>query len=102
MPDWARMVTSSPRPNARAITSGVTNPGLQIQAIRADNAQTGMRFEFARVYSEALSAWLPAPTGTPDYQPPYLGMSVPPGSSIEVEYRGANKAGGYNSPWSSW
>jgi hypothetical protein len=61
-----------------------------------------MRFEFARVHSEALSGWLPAPVGTPDYQPPYLGVSVPAGASIEVDYRGAaTSSGGSSSAWSA-
>jgi hypothetical protein len=53
-----------------------------------------MQFEFTRVDSQALSPWRQAPVANPDYHKPYLATSVPAGTSIQVEYRGADSAMG--------
>jgi len=99
------MVLTSPRPDGRVEAAGSSgapvNPHTVTQG-RGDNTMTYMQFEFARVESEALSPWRKAPVVRPDYHAPSLATSMPPGTSIQVEYRGADTATGTNATiWTS-
>jgi hypothetical protein len=91
------MVTSSPRPDSRVRASG--RPGAPLDPHRAatgrgDNSLTYMQFEFARVETKASSPWRKAPVARPDYHTPTLAKSTPLGTSVRVEYRGADSATG--------
>jgi len=93
------MVTTSPRPDARVEAGGSStapvNPHTATQG-RGDNAMSYMQFEFAKVESQALSPWRKAPVGRPNYHTATIAKSEPPGTSILVEYRGADTATGTN------
>ncbi|MCA8956077.1 MAG: hypothetical protein KDC87_08380 [Planctomycetes bacterium] len=96
------MALSSPRPDARVVRSPSADPSKETLGNRFDNAQTGMVFDFARVFSTATSPWRAAPVASPDYHAPYPGWSLPPGTAIQFEFRGAtSNSGAGATAWSS-
>lgn len=99
------MVLTSPRPDARVEAAGNANGTVNPHAVTGglgDNAMSYMQFEFAQVESEALSPWRKAPVGRPDYHAPSVASSQPGGTSVQVEFRGADSANGLNATaWST-
>ncbi|MHC4514435.1 MAG: hypothetical protein ACYTGO_16010 [Planctomycetota bacterium] len=93
------MVTTSPRPDGRVVAGGSrtapVNPHTATQG-RGDNTMFYMQFEFASVESAALSPWRKAPVARPNYHAPTIAKSEPPGTSIRIEFRGADTATGTN------
>ncbi len=99
------MVLSSPQPNARVHNGGrsgsTVNPHT-VKTGRGDNTMSYMQFEFTSVETFAQSPWRKSPVPSPDYHTPSIAKSVPVGTSILVEYRGADSATGTGAiPWGS-
>ena len=99
------MVLSSPRPNARVAAfdrfGGVVDPFTATVGV-GDNSMAYMQFVFAKVESIAMSPWRRAPVVRPIYQSALISKSEPLGTSVVVEYRGADSLGGGNpGPWFS-
>jgi len=100
------MVQSSPKPYSLIQDYGTaTNT---VDPFKSSVAQTGgstvfdYQIELARTISVAQSPFLQAPKANPDYQQPAIAASIPAGTSIEVEYRGAlTAAGGSASYWAT-
>lgn len=98
------MVQSSAQPNSRVYARGVPgapiNPDLALTG-SGDNSMTELQIEFARVETFALSPWLSANLPGPDYGTPVIAQSLPWGTSLSFEYRGATNGSGANaSAWS--
>ncbi len=97
-------VQSSPNPFARAVAAGTPgnplNPATATSATVADCGMTDLQIEFTRVQTFALSPWLDAGTLAPDYGTPVVAQSLPPGTSVQVEYRGS--AFGSGSTTTAW
>jgi hypothetical protein len=98
------MVLSSPEPNSRALDAGspgaLVDPFQSVVATRASNTLHDVQLEFAKVESVAVSPWRQAPAARPNYHTPHVASSVPAGSSLILEYRGADNASGANAtPW---
>lgn len=97
-------VQSSPNPFARAVAAGTPgsplNPATATSSTVADCGMTDLQIDFARVQTFALSPWLDAGTLAPDYGTPVLAQSLPPGTSVQVEYRGS--AFGSGSTTTAW
>ncbi|HEX5051321.1 MAG TPA: hypothetical protein VFZ65_06085 [Planctomycetota bacterium] len=88
-----QMGFSSPQPFATVYASAGWNgqpsplPPLSATSGAGGSYTYDWELEFVRTASLATSAWLLS--GLVDYQPPILSAFVPPGTSIEVEFRGA-------------
>lgn len=100
------MVQSSAQPNSRALESGSSgnpvDPFQSTVANMASNTLHDVQLEFAKVRSVAVSPWRAAPVARPNYDAPSVASSVPDGSSLLMEYRGADDASGSNAtPWFS-
>lgn len=100
------MVQSSPQPNGRVVsTPGLGDPPVDPYAVtsgRGDNAMYDYQVEFTRVKTLATSPWRGPHAGGADYQAPVVARITPPGTSVSVEYRGADDAQGNGSTsWSS-
>jgi hypothetical protein len=99
-------VQSAAEPAARAVAAGTAssplNPATVANAVNADNAMMDLQVDFARVETFALSPWLDSSIWSPDYGMPVLASSLPPGTSVQVEYRGSHVGGGGVTPtaWS--
>jgi hypothetical protein len=99
-------VQSAAEPAARAVAAGTAssplNPATVANAVNADNAMMDLQVDFARVETFALSPWLDSSIWSPDYGMPVLASSLPPGTSVQVEYRGSHFGGGGVTPtaWS--
>jgi hypothetical protein len=103
------MLQSSPLPAARAVAGGtiffplpLPNPGAATTANNIDCAMPILQFDFARTETHAVSGWFDAGTAAPDFAPAILGLSTPPGTHVELRYRGSHSAAG-SSPtaWSA-
>lgn len=101
------MVQSSPLPGARAAARGtLANPldPTQVNVAQVvDNTMHDLRVHLARVRTEAVSPFRQASSLiAPDYQQPIAAVTVPAGTSLGIEYRGAIDAQGTRAtPWSS-
>ncbi|MBI5853198.1 MAG: hypothetical protein HZB39_19490 [Planctomycetes bacterium] len=90
------MTPTVPMPNARVLSYGLG--GTPIDPYRVTTAQLGdsvyydLQFEFLRVESVAISRWMQASIGQPDWLAPYVSKSQPAGSGITFEFRGARDA----------
>jgi hypothetical protein len=99
-------VQTSPYPAARAVVAGTAaspvNPATVTTAMNADNAMIDLQIEFTRVQTFALSPWLDSFQLSPDYGTPVVAQSLPPGTSVLVEYRGSASAlGASPTAWSA-
>jgi hypothetical protein len=97
------MVLSSPQPNARVVVYG-TRFGPIVPSAMArgtgDNAMYDYQLEFVRVKTVAVSPWRAAGVPSPDYQTPVVAKILPRGTSVVVDYRGADDAqGGGATQW---
>ncbi|MCA8943316.1 MAG: hypothetical protein KDB80_12205, partial [Planctomycetes bacterium] len=98
------MAFSAPTPFARVHADGTPAAPLDPNTTTSgtgDNVMYDYEIEFVRVKTVATSPWRPgAPSA--DYRTPLLGSVTPPGTSIQVEYRGAQDATGSGATaWSS-
>jgi hypothetical protein len=97
------MVQSSPRPDARLVRAGRVGAPIdpdQVQSGQGDNAMHDLQLEFVRVRTVAISPW--RFTGNADFQTPIVARVVPAGTSLEIEYRGADDGhGGGATAWST-
>ncbi|MBL8729645.1 MAG: hypothetical protein JNM25_14520 [Planctomycetes bacterium] len=93
---------SSPLPAARVVRSGTAaapiTPDLVTTGTR-DNAMPELQIEFTRTETFAQSPWLLA--GAAQFGTPILAQSLPFGTSIAVEYRGADSPIATPTAWSS-
>lgn len=99
------MVQSSALPGSRVVAGGllgqVVDPDQVVSGI-ADNAMPEFQIDFARTQTYAQSPWIDSGVASPDYLAPVIGKSLPTGTSIAVEYRGADDVSGSNATaWSS-
>ncbi len=99
------MVQSSPRPNGRVVASAA--PGTILDPVfvtsgSGDNTMHEYQLEFVRVKTSAeIRGWIPI-GAMPDYQEPILATMEPAGTSISIEYRGADDVRGTNpTPYST-
>ena len=94
------MVQSSPQPNARAYATGTAAAPIDpfnVQSGRGDNSLHHVQLRLERVSSVALSPWTAAPPFTSGvYRVPYVVGTIPPGTDVTVELRGARDANGTN------
>jgi len=101
------MVPTESRPFARVYSysndpSNPVDPYLVTTALTGDCVYYDLQFEFMRVESVAISRWLQAATGQPDWLAAYMSQSRPQGSGIALEFRGARDAFGQTATsWSS-
>ena len=102
-------VSSMALPIASAVATGTAsspvNPATVTAAIgpiAPNNSMTDLQIDFARVETIALSPWLDSSTLAPDYGTPVLASSLPPGTSVQVEYRGSafGSGGATTTAWS--
>ena len=92
------MVTSSAQPNARVVAM-VSNPNTATSGL-GDNAMHNLQFELLRTRTTATSRWLSA-GNNPDYHTPTAAAATPPGTIVDLEYRGADdNTGGNATAWS--
>ncbi len=98
------MVPSSPPPSARNFANGTPGAPLDPSTVttgQGDNAMYDLQIEFARVRTEATSPWRAGAIGA-DYRTPLVATIEPPGTSVALEYRGADDVTGANATlWSS-
>ena len=98
-------VLSSPQPNARVFALGTPGAPLDPHLVtsgRGDNTSYDFQIELTRVKTVAVSPWRAAGLATPDYDTPIRAVVEPRGTSITVEFRGADDASGSGStPWST-
>jgi hypothetical protein len=99
------MSQTSGLPGARAVAFGTAMQPLQPALTTTglpDNAMPEFQLEFTRVATRALSPWLAAGVTPPNYGAPLLAASLPPGTAIDVVYRGSTAAAGTNpTAWST-
>jgi hypothetical protein len=92
------MVMSSPLPNARAYANGTAATPVDPFAVasgQGDNSLHHLLVQLEKVRSVATSPWLQAPAGTAAvWYPAHVAASLPAGTSVALEYRGANDAQG--------
>ena len=92
------MVQSSANPFGRVFALGTATqfliPGQATVATGGDNAMHDLELEFTRVESTCQSPWLDSQRPAPDYGVPIVAQSLPPGTSVQLEFRGAQGAGG--------
>lgn len=92
------MVQSSALPSARAVARGSAGsplaPASATIATITDCSAADLLIDFARVHTFALSPWLDSQVAAPDYLQPVLAQSLPAGTAVSVEYRGAGNASG--------
>lgn len=91
-------VASSPRPDARIVSAGTaTNPLDPFGATaaqRGDNSAFDYQIDLTDVRSSVMSGWFDSGSASPAYRRPIVAASIPPGTSIEIDYRGARDAKG--------
>lgn len=87
------MVLTLAQPNSRAFKHGngtsYLDPFNTFTAYNADNSLNDYQFEFTRIQSTALSPWIDSKRAVPDYQSPLVAASIPAGTSLQIEYQGA-------------
>lgn len=97
------MVASSALPAARNTAGGgtgmVVNPATVPVGV-GDNWMAELEIEFARVQTQAMSPLLDSGSTAPDYGVPVMAASLPPGTSVQVEYRGVPAPGAAPTAWS--
>lgn len=98
------MVLSSPLPGARNVATGTAASTINPDTVttgQADNALHDYQIEFTRVKTTAVSPWR-AGGLAPDYHAPVLAAAIPTGTSVSLEFRGANDGAGNGATgWSS-
>jgi hypothetical protein len=102
------MLQSGPLPAARAVAGStiwqprpLPNPGSATVANITDCAMPILQFDFARVETYAVSAFLDSGLPAPDYSPALIAASKPLGTHVSVRYRGSGSASGANpTAWS--
>ncbi|MGE0144478.1 MAG: hypothetical protein AB7I19_13135 [Planctomycetota bacterium] len=100
-------VQSSERPNSRVLATGgqisgppTVDPFTITQAVSGDNAYYDLQLEFAREVSVVESRWLASPVASPIYGQAIVSASIPPGTAVDLEFRGATNAmGGGATAW---
>lgn len=99
------MVQSSPRPNARNTAGGTVSVPVNPNATSSgngDNWMAQLQIEFARVETTAMSPWFDSGSPAPDYDAAYVAASLPPGTTVQLEYRGSASSTGTNpTAWSA-
>lgn len=101
------MVQSTDRPNSRVFATGgqvsgppTVDPFTITQAVSGDNAYYDLQLEFAREVSVVESRWLASPVPSPAYGQAIVSASIPPGTAVDLEFRGAaNAMGGGATAW---
>lgn len=91
------MVLSSAQPNARVVSYGAAGRLIDPNAVRqgrGDNTMYDYQLVFVRVKTVAVSPWRDSGVASPDYQTPVVAKVLPAGTSVVVEYRGADDAQG--------
>ncbi|MBL8753358.1 MAG: hypothetical protein JNK15_08665, partial [Planctomycetes bacterium] len=94
------MVQSSPDPFGRVFASGTPAnpvvPGQVAVATQGDNTMHDLELEFTRVETFCQSPWLDSGVAAPDYRAPIVAASLPAGTGVQLQFRGAQNAAGAN------
>ncbi len=98
------MVLSSALPAARNVANGTPQTPLDPNTATTgtgDNSMYDYQIEFTRVKTSATSPWRAGAPGA-DYRTPLVASIEPAGTSVEIEYRGADDGLGANpTAWST-